>query len=176
MKIVDIFAPYLYAITFAADSLDEYNKAIDQWNDSEYLKKFYEQNESFIKDNKHFPINGIVEFVEFISDNADKYDDTLADASADAVISEHFEFLYKGRFVYELLPHRKSKFQVLRLYGIQLGDIVIIAGSAIKLTQDMDQHPDTARQLEKIILLQDFLRENLIHDEESFFGYLSEQD
>lgn len=85
-------------------------------------------------------------------------------------------FFQKAIDIYEILPHKKSKFQVLRLYGIQLGNVIIISGSAIKLTQTMDEHPLIKREKIKIRSLQDFLRDNEINDEESFFDYLSQQD
>lgn len=176
MKIVDIFAPHLFAFRFPKESLDEYELALNQWTDVEYLKQFYETNISFIKGNAHFPVGNQEEFIEFISNNADSYDDTLFNASVNGNLTDYFEVLSKGNDIYELLPHRKSKFQVLRLYGIQLGDIIIIAGSAIKLTQEMKDHPLTARQKIKLRSLQDFFRDNEINDEDSFFEYLSEQD
>ena len=40
----------------------------------------------------------------------------------------------------------------------------------------MDEHPLTKREKIKIRSLQDFLRDNEINDEESFFDYLSQQD
>lgn len=176
MKIVDIFAPQLFAFRFQKESLDEYELALYQWTDVEYLKQFYETNYSFIKNNKYFPINNVNEFVDFISNNADAFDDILENASANGNLTDYFEVLSKGKNIYELLPHKKSKFQVLRLYGIQLGEVIIIAGSAIKLTQEMDDHPETKRQKEKLKSFQDFLRDNCINDEDSFFDYLSEQD
>ena len=176
MKIVDIFAPQLYAFRFPKKSLDEYELALYQWTDTEYLKQFYETNLSFIRSNKYLPINNVNEFVDFISDKADAFDDILENASANENLTDYFEFLSKGKNIYELLPHKKSKFQVLRFYGIQLGEVIIIAGSAIKLTQEMDDHPDTKRQKEKLKSFQDFLRDKSINDEDSFFDYLSEQD
>lgn len=176
MKIVAIFAPYLFAFRFPKESLDEYKLALDQWTDVEYLKKFYEDNFSFIRSNEHFPVRDVQEFVEFISNNADAFDNNLSDASTMGTLAECFDVFSKGNDIYEILPHKKSKFQVLRLYGIQLGNVIIISGSAIKLTKTMDEQPLTKREKIKIRSLQDFLRDNEINDEESFFDYLSQQD
>lgn len=93
----------------------------------------------------------------------------------DGNLLDYFEKYFKGVSVYEILPHRKSKYQVLRLYVIQSGTVIIIAGSAIKLTQKNDDHPITESLVRKLRSLQDFLRDNSIADEESFFNYLSEQ-
>ena len=44
MKISNIFAPYLFACQFNENDEDEYTKAINQWNDVQYLKGFFEEN------------------------------------------------------------------------------------------------------------------------------------
>ena len=176
MEIVSIFAADLFAIRFPNQSLDEYNNALDEWTDVEYLKKFYEDNIKLIENNEYFPVHNLLEFVAFIKENTDAFDNSLSDAATEGSIVNNFESYYKGVSVYEILPHKKSKYQVLRLYGIQLGNIIIIAGSAIKLSQENSGHSLTEKQEIKLRSLQDFLRDNSITDEESFFDYLSEQE
>ena len=177
MKIVDIFAPYLFAFWFDGSPRDEYSLAIDNWLDTEYLKSFYEDNfDKFINHNDYFPNKDLIGFSTFIINNANSFDNKLIKSAEDGNISEHFEMLSKGKDLYEILPKRKSKQQVLRFYGIQLESIIIVAGSAIKMTEEMKDHETTKRQLLKITALQDFLRDNSITDEETFFDYLSEQE
>lgn len=177
MKIVDIFAPHLFAFWFDGSSRDEYSLAIDSWLDTDYLKSFYEDNfDKFINDNDYFPNKDLTGFSTFIINNANSFDNRLIGSAEDGNISEHFEILSKGKDLYEILPKRKSKQQVLRFYGIQLDSVIIIAGSAIKMTKEMKDHTTTERQLLKINSLQDFLRDNSISDEETFFDYLSEQE
>ncbi|MCT3917905.1 hypothetical protein HZQ04_17760 [Elizabethkingia anophelis] len=175
MEIINIFAGELFAFRFAENSLDEYRSAIDQWNDISYLKKYYEDNNTtYIKNNPFFPISGLEDFVDFISENATEFDEKLNHACEQGSISDYFEILSKGKDLHEILPKKKSKHHVLRLYGIQLGSIVIITGSAIKLTAKMRDHPDTDRQLVKLNSVQDFLRGHSINDEETFFDYLND--
>lgn len=177
MKIVDIFAPYLFAFWFDGQPKDEYNLAISNWLDTEYLKEFYENNyDAFIKNNDYFPQKDLVGLSTFIINIANAFDNKLINSANDGNISDHFEMLSKGKDLYEILPKRKSKQQVLRFYGIQLESVIIIAGSAIKVTDEMKNHPLTAQQLRKINALQDFLRDNSITDEETFFDYLLEQN
>ena len=177
MKIVDIFAPYLFAFWFDSQPKDEYNMAMNNWLDTEYLKEFHEKYyDGFIRNNDFFPQKDLLGFASFIINNANVFDNRLVKAADDGNISEHFEILTKGNDLYEILPKRKSKQQILRFYGIQLGSVIIIAGSAIKVTHEMRHHPLTDKQLLKINALQDFLRDNSITDEETFFDYLSEQD
>ncbi|MEO8254848.1 MAG: hypothetical protein ABI554_10735, partial [Flavobacterium sp.] len=54
------------------------------------------------------------------------------------------------------------------------GDVYIICGSAIKLTEENDGHPSTKRQMIKVQSVQDFLLGEQINDEESFFYYIDE--
>lgn len=176
MEIVSIFAPDMFAFRFPNESVDEYNKALDEWTDTEYLKKFYEENIKDIENNKYFPVENLQEFVSFISDNADDFDEALTVAVKEGDFLDYFERFYKGVSVYEILAHKKSKYQVLRLYGIQLGNVIIIAGSAIKVTQENADNALTDKQELKLRSLQDFLRDNYITNEESFFEYLSEQE
>lgn len=176
MKINHIFAENLFAIQFPGEELDEYELAIDNWNDISYLHKFHKENENWVTQ-PYFPDTTLNGFVQFITENVFELEDKLKEAADSKQITDVFELLHNvGKVYSELLPKRKAKQRVLRLYGIQLEEIVIIAGSAIKLSDEMDKHPLTKEQLLKIDKLQFFLLENSIHDEESFFDYLNENN
>jgi hypothetical protein len=43
MKIVCIFAENLYAIQYDEESINEYRRLLNQWNDMEYLFEFTEK-------------------------------------------------------------------------------------------------------------------------------------
>lgn len=78
MKIVDIFAPYLFAFWFDGSSRDEYSLAIDNWLDTDYLKSFYEDNfNKFIDNNDYFPNKDLIGFSTFIINNANSFDNKL---------------------------------------------------------------------------------------------------
>lgn len=174
MEIKCIFAPYLYAFKFNGRDLDEYRLGIDQWNDIEYLKTFHKNNLSYIKGNQYFPDHELIGFVDFITSNAEIFDDEIIAAAKTGNLIDHFEVLTKTKNFREILPQKKSRQNVLRFYGIMLGEVIIIAGSAIKLTERMEDHPDTDRQSTKLESVQDFLIQNEVRDEESFFEYLEE--
>lgn len=149
-----------------------------QWNDVQELKTFYDQNAAYINQNPYFPSNCVQTFLEFIIEKSNEFDKKILNAAKSGDLSDHFEILSKGIDLYEFYPKTKAKHQVLRLYGIKLGETYIVTGSAIKLTQEMkgkNGHPTTENQLRKINQVQDFLKQNYITDEESFFDYLSEQ-
>lgn len=115
MEIIDIFAPYLFAFRFPKESLDEYELALDQWTDVEYLKNFYEENFSFIRSNEHFPVRDVQEFVDFISNNADAFDNNLSDASTMGTLAECFDVFSKGNDIY--MKYFLIRNQSFRFYG-----------------------------------------------------------
>ncbi|WP_343658965.1 hypothetical protein [Chryseobacterium sp.] len=174
MEIKCIFAPYLYAFKFNGRDLDEYKLGIDQWNNVSYLKNFHKINLRYIKGNEHFPDPELFGFVDLITSDAEIFDDEIMAAANAKNLGDYFEALTKTKNFREILPHKKTRQNVLRFYGIMLGDTIIITGSAIKLTERMEDHPDTAKQLIKLESVQDFLIQNEIRDEDSFFEYLEE--
>lgn len=176
MEIKRIFAPSLFAIRFEENEFDEYKLAIKQWSDVEHLKTFYETNKDFIKENPYFPEDDTIGFINFVTENSRVFDDEMLEAAENSDLSRYFEYLTRTKNYREILPYKKSKKFVLRLYGIQLEEIIIITGSAIKLTDEMDKHPETAEQLNKLAKVQDHLLSNSIFDEDSFFGYLEENN
>lgn len=174
MRICNIFVPDLFAFEFDNANLNEYDLAMKQWLDTEYLHHFYNENLKFIEGNPFFPIKGREEFSNFIIENAVNFDEKIEEASAGDDLSKYFIANSKGVNIYEILPYKKAKQQVLRLYAIKLGDVYIICGSAIKLTEENDGHPSTKRQMIKVQSVQDFLLGEQINDEESFFYYIDE--
>jgi hypothetical protein len=48
----------------------------------------------------------------------------------------------------------------------------LITGGAIKMTQKMQEHPDTTNELKKLKKVRDFLIENKITFEDSFYDFI----
>lgn len=175
MEIVDIFAPDLYSFKFLNAELNEYSLAMQNWNNNLYLTNFFEQNKPYIIGNFYFPVENLQDFIVYIKKQAKLFDDTLVNATKNGKLLDNFQLLSKGNDIYEILPFMKSKQNVLRLYGIKLGESIIISGSAIKLSQEMELHDLTQRQKKKLYSCQDFLSDSSIYDEESFFHFLIER-
>ncbi|MGU9940265.1 hypothetical protein [Empedobacter brevis] len=176
MKISNIFAPYLFACQFNENDEDEYTKAINQWNDVQYLKGFFEENRTYIEDNEYFSVKSIECFVDYIIECINEFDKILSNATKEDNLEEHFEFLSKFNDTFEILPKLKSKHFVLRFYGIRIENIYIITGSAIKLTQKMEDHPTTKKELKKLEDALYLLKDYSILDEDSFYDYMVEND
>lgn len=78
---------------------------------------------------------------------------------------EHGQRRYEGQKLKAKAGGRKN---FLRVYGINFDNGVVVTGSAIKLTQRMDQRPHLLRELKKLETVRLFLqdersRENFVY-------------
>ena len=70
----------------------------------------------------------------------------------------------------------KLKENILRYYAIKLDEnCFVITGGAIKMSQTMQEHPDTTNELKKLEKARAYLKQNGVFDEDSFFELLIEQ-
>lgn len=164
MKIISIFAPHLYTIQYENETEHEWQRLLHLWNDMTYLFEFVEVNNI---ENKMEFINEIVEdihqldvFLNEINHNKDH-------------LSSYFENLstYEPRILaLQKGKRRKSK---LRLYAIKIDEnVYLITGGAIKITQKMQDHPDTANELKKLNQVKDYLKQNHIMYDDAFYDFL----
>ena len=88
-------------------------------------------------------------------------------------LSSYFENLstYEPRILaLQKGKRRKSK---LRLYAIKIDEnVYLITGGAIKITQKMQDHPDTANELKKLNQVKDYLKQNHITYDDAFYDFL----
>ncbi|MGI9526721.1 MAG: hypothetical protein ACR2MS_06405 [Weeksellaceae bacterium] len=176
MKIVSIFAPYLYAIQYEEEKDDCYTSVINDWQDVEFIKVFYENHLSSIIDNPYISVNTFQEFWEKVYRYSSEFDESLEKANENNLLNEVFDILSLNEHIYELHAKQKAKKNFLRIYCIKVEDIYIVTGGAIKLTQKMQDHPLTYSELRKLENVKHFLKDFQIIDEESFYAYLIEQD
>ncbi|MXV38310.1 hypothetical protein GO491_06410 [Flavobacteriaceae bacterium Ap0902] len=176
MKIVSIFAPYLYAIQYDNAEEDVYTSLLNDWNDVEFRKEFYEEHLIYIQDNPYIRARNIQEFSNKIERYATDFDESLEIASETNSLNEIFEVLSVNENFYELHSKRKAKNSFLRIYCIKVESAYIITGGAIKLTQKMQGHSLTNEQLKKLEEVKEFLKNKQITDEDSFYAYLLEQE
>lgn len=52
MKIVNIFACKLFAFHYKGEADNKYDRLLDLWHDTEYVKRFLDENEGDIPQNK----------------------------------------------------------------------------------------------------------------------------
>lgn len=176
MEIISIFAPYLYAIQYKDEEGDCYTSLLNDWQDVEFRKEFYEKHNSFIKNNSYIAVNSLEEFSDKVYRYSTDFDEGLEKANDKNSLNEVFDILSLNEYTYELHSKQKAKNNFLRIYCIKVEDIYIITGGAIKLTQKMQEHPLTRLELKKLENVKYFLKESEIIDEESFYAYLIEQE
>ncbi|WP_286848619.1 MULTISPECIES: hypothetical protein [Sphingobacterium] len=170
MKIVDIFASRLFAIHYADQKDNEYDRLMDLWNDIDYIVQFLKENTQDIP-----PKLDVYQLAEDILDNREDIEDNIL------YNLERLDGFFKpldnnqiGEF--DLLRSKGRK-NVLRLYALRLSEnVYVITGGAIKLPlQHLMQHREHTRiELIKINKFKDDLSEQGIFDEDAFYEFINE--
>ncbi len=168
MKIVNIFANKLFAFQYENQIDNEYDRLMELWTNIDFLRNYANNNN--IKDNVNF-VNDILSDAEQIQDFLDDinqkndpygyYFEPLQDSEKTRILA-----LQKG----------KIKRNSLRFYAIKMDvNCYVITGGAIKMSQTMQEHPDTVTELNKLKKARVFFDLKGIINEESFYELLIEQ-
>lgn len=175
MKFKSIFANKLYSLILPEneeEGIHEFGRMLDLWNDVEYLKKYYDDNKHIIKNNPYLSfITSIQEFVDLVLDEVEELELLFEIHFTKNTFEQFFEYLHK-KVTDENKDLRKAKQSVLRIYAIKLKleQQYIVTGGAIKITDTMQNHPDTEQQLITLKKVQEFIKENNIYDIDSLIG------
>lgn len=174
MKIVTIFAHRLFAFHYKDEANNEYDRLLDLWTDTEYVRNFLNAND------KDIPIHKTKrQFVEYIREDAINIDEQLIKITetTDQSLSHFFQPLYNNEYQFKILSLQKGRQHCLRLYAIKIDeDTFVITGGAIKLPLHhlMEDREHTRVELQKLERAKSYLRENGVFDEDSFFELLNE--
>jgi len=167
MKIVSIFAPNLYAFHYKNESDNEFSRLMGLWTDVKYLRDFA----------KLYDIKDIHSFVNDILSNAEEIDDFLYHLHENIEsFGKYFEPLQLKEYA-KVLSFQKGKIKKnkLRIYAIKIAEnCFVITGGAIKMSQTMQEHPDTNIELNKLNTAKAFLESNGVFDEDSFYEIILE--
>jgi len=168
MKIIRIFGDVLFAFHYDNEVNNEYERLMDLWTNVAFLKQFAERN----------AVSYGSEFIRSILQDAEQIQDFLKNLSErDQPFELYFQPLQHSEYS-RLLGFQKGKVRRsrLRYYAIKIGDnCFVITGGAIKMSQTMQQHPDTAKELIKLKAAKTYLNKNGVFDEDSFYELLIEQ-
>jgi hypothetical protein len=168
MKIVAIFAEQIFAFHYANEAHNEYERLMELWTDVAFLKDYANKNN----------VVDIRAFVKEVVENAEQIQDFLENLSQNnQPYGCYFEPLQDAERN-RLLAFQKGKIKksILRYYAIKLDDnCFVITGGAIKMSQTMQEHPDTNNELNKLKEAREYLKQNGVFDEDSFFELLIEQ-
>ena len=168
MKIVRIFADQLFAFQYEGEVDNEYDRIMELWTDISFLRAYAKENN----------IINVKKFVNTILQDAEQIQDFLENINQN---KEPYGFYFEPLQNSErnkILAFQKGKIKenILRYYAIKLDDnCFVITGGAIKMSQTMQEHPDTDNELKKLEKARAFLKENGVFDEDSFFELLIEQ-
>jgi len=162
----------LYSMQYDGENLDEFERLLDLWNDTQYLSTYLLNNSKFLN-TPYFRIS---------------HNDAMTKILEEAEELENIIYGYceKGfgegenlQMIFKQLENKDTKMPVyqfskakidsrkfprfLRFYAIRISEnTYIITGGAIKLSLYMSEHEDTKRELEKLELSKKFLIDNEI--------------
>lgn len=168
MKIVDIFAHTLFTFHYQGEVDNEYDRLMDNWTDVSFLR-------SYAKKNK---VENINQFVKDRLKDAEQIQDLLEEITSNKEPLEYyFRTLFDNESGAKILSLQKGKIEKngIRLYAIKIDEnCFVITGGAIKMSQTMQDHPDSNEELKKIHRAKSFLQENTIVDKDSFYELINE--
>jgi hypothetical protein len=170
MNIVRIFGKYLFAFKYNDESVDEFERLFDLWQDVEYLENFFEENKSDLL-NGFWEIDSVEEAIISTLLDAQKFEDKLLELSTKGDYDQNngleslFLPLYNSQYLVIDLNKSKAKRSWLRIYAIRIKmNAYIVTGGAIKLTATMDEREHTRKELSKLEKCRNFLMEQGLID------------
>ena len=167
MKIISIFAEQLFSFHYDNEKDNEYGRLMDLWTDAGYLQSYAISNK----------VSDVYGFIDDVSEDAEQIQDFLENISQNnQPYGFYFEALQESERK-KPLSFQKGKIikNRLRFYAIKLEDnCFVITGGAIKMSQQMQDHPDTDKELKKLSKARNYLSQNGVFDEDSFFELLNE--
>ena len=141
---------------------------MDNWTDVSYLRKYAKDN----------AIENINQFVKDRLNDAEQIQDVLEEITTN---NQPLEFYFRTLFDTEsgikILSLQKGKIENngIRVYAIKIdANCFVITGGAIKMSQAMQDHPDSNNELAKIKAAKEYLQENSIFDIDSFYELINE--
>jgi uncharacterized protein YxeA len=166
----------LYAILYETEVKDEFERLLDLWNNTKYVKDYFVQNRKYLE-TEYFSYLSIDAAITKVLEEADELENLLYKYTEDGfqVKGENLQMLFRSLSLEKKeskipkLQYTKAKIDLrkfpkfLRFYAVRIDkNTFIITGGAIKLTKYMSEHNDTIRELEKLDEVKGFLGINEI--------------
>jgi hypothetical protein len=176
MEIIRIFDTHnqgLYSVKYPGQDLDEFDRLFDLWEDLEFLEDFFNTNKTDLQSGFYGYISIGDAIMQTLEDaNAlRKQLLQVKDSNENASISLNNIFKPLDNITYKPDDYEKSKaYGVIdktwiRIYALKVDDnCFVITGGAIKLTKKMAQRTHTLKELEKLNMCRDYLRQEGIID------------
>jgi hypothetical protein len=162
----------LFAIKYDDETCDEFERLFDQWNDTEFLESFFEENKQDLQGEfwGSFSVeNAVLKTINDASYLEDKllYLSNKERNRQNEGLASLFRPLHNLQARVIELNKSKAKQNWLRLYALRIEKTVfIITGGAIKLSATMEEREHTRKELLKLEKCRRFLLERGIIDQE----------
>ncbi len=181
MKIVPIFESNpnrVYAIRTKEGRTDEFTRAFRDWSNVQFLEAFFESN----KHDLHSPYFGKITVEDAVINTIDEAGYFLENIKATVQKGNKERKTLLSQFVFKPLSEKEQtshyeadkaygmyKGSWLRLYAVKIDETTfIVTGSAIKLTQKMQDRQHTILQLERLRKVAKFLKDQGILPSDDF--------
>ncbi|MCX6317997.1 MAG: hypothetical protein NTW29_11945 [Bacteroidetes bacterium] len=171
MELVTIFvnehAEGLYAVRYNSGEKDEFERLFDEWDDTSFVMSYFLLNKQYLK-HPFFDNYSLESLVSKVHRESTEIREMALHTNGNSII-RLFRPLETKQKVFSLQTHlQRAKASIkepalfprplLRLYGLRMDDTTfIITGGAIKITRQMDEHPDTKAALGKMELVRNWL-------------------
>lgn len=152
----------LYAIQWEGDKDHCLNMMLDTYSDAQFLRNLFKTNSKF-KASGPFSKKSIESMV---SETMKGTSQMLKDITDDSIhdLDSLFKPLKGNKLAFEFEPKKfsgYSTFSWIRVYAVKDDqDCFFITGFAIKFSQTMQGHPLTTNELDKIAIVDKFIKEN----------------
>lgn len=176
-KIVPIFADTLFAFRYDGEDDNEYDRLMELWTDTNYLREFAIDNSFYLKEFiAKDESSRYKKFIKKVLDEAREIQDILDEIETKGERLEmYFSRLHDSELGVRVLSLQKGKIQrgILRIYAVKIDEnCFIITGGAIKLWQKMSDHYTTLNERNKLAKAKALLESLGATDKDSFFELL----
>lgn len=183
MEFVRVIKGYnhLWAVKNPDKELDELTSLFEQWNDANYLFKFFRDNIDDLK--SYFKIERVSQAIQDTLEDSDALEELILTFP----YTEELDTLFKPLDVtdtksMELTRQKARNWERerhdswLRIYAIRLEpNVYVVTGGAIKLTRAMQDKEHTMIELNKLNKCKEFLKRNGVFDKDSFIDLNMEE-
>lgn len=183
MEFVRVIKGYnhLWAVKNPDKELDELTSLFEQWNDANYLFKFFRDNIDDLK--SYFKIERVSQAIQDTFEDSDAWEELILTFP----YTEELDTLFKPLDVtdtksMELTRQKARNWERerhdswLRIYAIRLEpNVYVVTGGAIKLTRAMQDKEHTMIELNKLNKCKEFLKRNGVFDKDSFIDLNMEE-
>ena len=183
MEFVRVIKGYnhLWAVKNPDKELDELTSLFEQWNDANYLFKFFRDNIDDLK--SYFKIERVSQAIQDTFEDSDALEELILTFP----YTEELDTLFKPLDVtdtksMELTRQKARNWERERhdswliIYAIRLEpNVYVVTGGAIKLTRAMQDKEHTMIELNKLNKCKEFLKRNGVFDKDSFINLNMEE-